>query len=98
MVSREVFQQVGVINKDGPSDLNNYIVGEWPDMIYNVSNSPNEKEKGVKGKGLYLATIGRDLEPKPSQEAIRRRIREKYWVTYQWRGIINVQMGYGIHD
>jgi hypothetical protein len=74
MVSKEVFQQVGVINKDGPSDLNNYIVGEWPDMMYNVSNTPNEKAKGVKGKGLYLATIARDLAPKPSQEEIRRRI------------------------
>ena len=74
MVSKKVFQQVGEINKDGSSELNNYIVGEWHDMINNVSNSPNEKDKGVKGKGLDLATIARDLAPKPSQEEIRRRI------------------------
>ena len=66
MISKEVFQQVSDINKDGTSYLNNYIMGEWPDMINNVSNSPNEKTKGVKGKGLDLATIARDLTPKPS--------------------------------
>ena len=98
MVSKDIFQQVNDTNKDGPSDLNNY-VGEWPDMInINISNYPNEKDKGVKWKGLDLATIARDLAPKPSQEEIRRRISEKDSVTYQWRGIINVQMGYGIHD
>ena len=43
MVSKEVFQQVGEINKDRSSELNNYIVGEWSDMINNVSISPNEK-------------------------------------------------------
>ena len=74
MVSKEVFQQVDEINNDGPSDLNNYIMGEWHDMINNVSNSPNEKAKGLKGNGLDVATIYRDLSPKPSQEEIRSRI------------------------
>jgi hypothetical protein len=57
MVSKYVFQRVNEINKDVPSNLNNYIVGEWPEMINNVSNSPNEKVKGVKGKGLDLAIV-----------------------------------------
>jgi len=43
MVSKEVFQQVDEISKDGPTDLNNYIMGEWPNMINNVSKFLNEK-------------------------------------------------------
>jgi len=65
MVAKEVFQQVSQINKDGTNELKNY-VGEWPNMITNVSNSYNEQMKGVKERGLYSVIIVIDLAPKTS--------------------------------
>jgi hypothetical protein len=51
-------------------------------MINNVSNPSNQKVKGVKERGLDSTTIPRTLALRPSQEEIKRRIREKDWVTY----------------
>jgi hypothetical protein len=85
MFTMESNVQTSETNKDGSSDSNN-CVGEWPNMINNASNLSNDQMKDIKKTSLYSSTIARVLAPKPYQEEIKRRIQEKYWVTYQHRG------------
>jgi hypothetical protein len=78
LYAKEITQLASEINKEGSSDLNNY-VGDGPSMINNVHILANDQS-------VDQAAIERALTPKPSQEEIRRRIRERDWVTYQRRG------------
>jgi hypothetical protein len=77
LYAKEIAQHVNEINNDGSSDLNSH-VDDWPSMINDVHILSIDQERG-----FDQANVARALVPKPSQKDIKRRIRERDWVTYQ---------------
>lgn len=75
-------------NNEFPNKLDtmNY-VGEESDIICSVTgkayNVSEDQMKQIKGKSVYSDVITRMYGEKPTQEQIRKWIRDKEWNTYQ---------------